>query len=720
MTDPSTDQLDLEPVVTLEGAVERIVYENPDSGFFVGRLRREGAHELDTFVGNMMAVSPGETVRLRGRWVDDKKFGRQLKVESYETLKPATVDGIEKYLGSGLIQGIGPKYAKRLVDAFGQDTFRVIDEEPKRLEKVEGIGPKRAARIREAWQAQKAVQSIMVFLQGHNITTSQAVKIYKQYGDKAAAVLRENPYRLAQDISGISFATADKIARQLGIDETAPPRLEAGLQHVLWQASTMGHAFLPRTQLLEEAAELLGVAAEALPPALDAAAAEHTVFVEEDRVFLPNLYTAEKGIAERLKVLLGSPAEPVTDRTENALKWVEKHHDITLSEEQREALRRAVQDKVLVITGGPGTGKTTVINSLLAIMQKKGLSYLLAAPTGRAAKRMEEATGREASTIHPLHEFSPKTGNFVRNEANPIAADLIVVDEVSMMDEVLMHCVLKALPPFTRLVLVGDVDQLPSVGAGSVLFDLIASQAVPVVRLETVFRQAAQSGIIANAHRINQGEYPAFNDEDFFLIDRADAHRALETIVEIVTHRIPQKFGLDPRRDIQVLSPMRRGEAGINRLNEALQEALNPGGEALPRRGLRQGDKVMQLRNNYELDVYNGDVGQIDTVDAETLEFEVAFHDDRRVLYSFDDLDELSLAYAATVHKAQGSEYPAVVLAFLTDHYMMLQRNVLYTAITRGKPLVVIVGNPKAVALATRNSRLTRRNTALADRLRNK
>lgn len=712
-------QLDVEPLVTIQGRVARIIYESAESGFFVARLHVDDRMEPVTFVGNLMALSQGETVRLQGRWVEDKKWGRQLRVESYETVLPSSIEGIEKYLGSGLIEGIGPAFAKRLVQAFGVETLRVIDEQPERLRSVPGIGRKRAAQIREAWSSQKAIQSIMIFLQGHGVTPSQAVKIYKEYGDKAVAVLRENPYRLADEISGIGFRGADQIAAQLGIAKDSPARLQAGLLHVLRNATGDGHLFLPEKELKETAAELLGVEEEVLANPLIQLVAQQSLVREDEALYLPNLYKAERECARLLKRLIATPYDPVPVQVENALRWVEKTQQITLSAEQRDAIRVGVTAKVMVITGGPGTGKTTVINGLLAILEKKALSFLLAAPTGRAAKRMEAATGRDSRTIHRLLEYSPKTGDFQRNENHPLVTDLVVIDETSMMDTPMMHSLLKAMPPFGRLILVGDVDQLPSVGPGNVLFDIIASQTVPVVRLKTVFRQAAQSGIVANAHLVNEGKYPAFNDTDFFLIERHDPARALEAVLELVVRRIPAKFGLDPLRDIQVLAPMRRGDAGIDRLNEALQAALNAQGAPVPRRNFRQGDKVMQLKNNYELDVYNGDVGIITLLDETAKELEVTFEDDRVVLYPFDALDNLTLAYAATVHKSQGSEYPAVVLVFLPQHFMLLQRNVLYTAITRGKRLVLLVGNAKAVGMAVRNCKIARRNTRLAERLRN-
>jgi len=715
-----TTQGNLTPPVHLEGTVKRIVFESADTGFMVARLEVEGQVDLVTFVGNLLAVSEGEMVRLTGQWVEDKKFGRQLRVETFESVVPSTVAGIENYLASGLIEGIGPTYAKRLVESFGTDTLRVIDEEPHRLRDVPGIGKKRALQIREGWAEQRAVQSIMIFLQGHGITASQSVKIYQQYGDGAMAILRNNPYQLAEDISGISFKGADKIAMEMGIAKDADERLEAGVAHVLQQATVHGHLFLPATELLEESVRLLDIGPEPMAAALDRAILGAKIIRDHEACYTPKAHQAEVGTADYLKRLISTPSESIEILSmENALKWVQKKLAIELAEEQQEAIRTGLQSKVMVITGGPGTGKTTVINSLLSILDKKSVSYLLAAPTGRAAKRMEEATDRESRTIHRLLEFSPKFGGFARDESDPLLTDLVIIDEASMLDMQLMFSLVKALPPFARLILVGDIDQLPSVGAGNVLMDIIASQVIPVVRLQTIFRQAEQSGIVVNAHRINTGQHPQFNTEDFFVIDRPDPARALETIVEVVTNRLPKKFGLDPIHDIQVLSPMRRGETGMIRINEALQAAMNPEGSPIAKRDLREGDKVMQLRNNYELDVYNGDVGVITRVDTVAKEVEVAYEDQRRILYGFDDLDDLGLAYAMTVHKSQGSEYPAVVVPMLSQHYMMLQRNVLYTAITRGKQLVVIVGDEKAINMAVNNSRLSHRNTLLAERLRN-
>lgn len=705
----------VEPV-QLEGIVERIVYENTDNGFFVARLRVEDRPEPVTFVGNLMAVSPGETIRIRGEWIDDKRFGRQVRVSGYETVLPSSVEGIEKYLGSGLIHGIGPAYAKRLVKAFGAETLRVIDEEPHRLRNVEGIGRKRAEQIREAWAEQRAIQSIMVFLQGHGVSTAQAVRIYKRYGDGAVAVLREDPYRLAEDIAGIGFAGADTIAHNLGIEDAAPQRLQAGMLHTLQQATAEGHCFLPADELVRRAAELLKVDADSLAAPLEALCESEAAVREDDRVYTRLLYDAETGVANELQRLLAEPAPEIEIHVENAIKWCEKRWSIELSPEQQDAIRRAADSKLLIVTGGPGTGKTTVIQSLIGIFERKNQSVRLAAPTGRAAKRMEEASKREAKTIHRFLEFSPNTRGFLRNRDNPIDADVVIVDEASMIDIGLMHALLLALPDAVRLIVVGDVDQLPSVGPGNVLVDLIASQRIPVVRLETVFRQAAESGIISNAHRINRGQQPEFNDRDFFFVERPEPAEALDTVLELVAQRIPKKFDLDPKRDIQVLAPVHRGEAGVQNLNRRLQEALNPG-PAPAVKALRLGDKVIQTRNNYELEVFNGDIGTVADLHEESKEAHIQF-EDGAVLYPYDEVDQLALAYAITIHKSQGSEYPAVVLPLMRQHYTMLQRNILYTAITRAKKLVIIVGDPKALASAVRNTQNIRRHTRLPDRLR--
>lgn len=701
----------------IEGAVARLVFENPDTGFVVGRLEVAGEAELTTFVGAMLAISPGDTVRLWGHWETDPRFGPQFRVHRYDTVLPHTAQGIERYLGSGLVPGIGPKMAQRLVEAFGTETLRVIDEEPQRLRRVSGIGRKRAKDIRAAWQKQRSLQAVMVFLQGVGIGTAQAARIYKQYGDKAVAVIRQNPYRLATEVAGIAFKSADVIARQVGIPEDSPLRAQAGLRYALERAGAEGHVFLPAEELVERAAELLGQRVETVEPTLAAAIQSGVVERDAHGVYTPILHRAEMQAARRISDLLRGPLPQVPIQIDKALAWIERTREIQLSPEQREAVRLALEAKALVITGGPGTGKTTVLTGILDVWERKGLKAVLAAPTGRAAKRMEAATGRGAQTLHRLLEFSPQQGGFTRNEANPIDADVVVLDECSMIDTLLLAASMDALRPDCRLVLVGDVDQLPSVGPGAVLMDLIASQALPVVHLRTVFRQAGQSGIVHNAHRVNQGQEPEFNDADFFFVERLDPAAARDTIVELAARRIPAKFGLDPRRDVQVLAPIRRGPAGVEGLNEALQTALNPSVERLAGRPFGIGDKVMQQRNNYELDVFNGDVGIVASFDDPSNTATIQF-DGRAVAYPHDALDELDLAYAGTIHKSQGSEYPAVIMALLPQHYMLLQRNVLYTGLTRAKQLVVIVGDPRSIQRAARTTESARRHTALGDRLR--
>jgi len=704
---------------TIEGTVERIVFENADTGFVVGRINIEGSPELTTFVGALLTVTPGETARITGRWIDDKKFGRQIKVEAYQSILPSSMDGIEKYLGSGLIQGIGKAYAKRLVDAFGSSTLEVIDKHPEKLRRVEGIGQKRAKQIRESWKEQRGIQEVMVFLQGHGIGTAQAIKIYKKYKDRSASVLREDPYRVAEEISGIGFAGADAIARNMEIPADSVKRLKAGLAHVLREEISQGHMFLNEEELLSKGSELLSVEKELLEDALKVQIEEKGLRQEPWGIYLDVLYHAETSCADHFHRLLNEEKTPLDINLPKAIEWVEEKNGISLSEEQQTAIGTANESPMMVVTGGPGTGKTTLINSLIAILQFKGLSVLLAAPTGRAAKRMEEASGQPARTLHRLLEFNGHRGGFTRDEMNPLDTDVLVIDECSMIDVSLMEGVLKAVMGSTRLILVGDIDQLPSVGPGNILMDVIASGCVPTVRLKTIFRQAAESGIISNSHRINRGEEPIYEkSEDFFFIERDEPERTMSTVVELITNRIPDKFGLDPMTEVQVMSPMHRGATGVSAMNTTLQDVLNPTGQPVPRRNFRVGDKVIQVRNNYDLDVFNGDMGIIAGVNAEEQEVRVDYESKGPVAYEFNDLDNLNLSYAITVHKSQGSEYPAVVIPLVWEHYVMLQRNVLYTAITRAKQLVVLVGDSRAMNRALKNIDSTRRNTRLAERLK--
>ncbi|MFN8060598.1 MAG: ATP-dependent RecD-like DNA helicase [Vicinamibacterales bacterium] len=693
------------------GTVERVTFHHADSGFAVLRVRIDGRREPATVVGHIASVAPGEEVQGSGAWVVDKTHGLQFKTSWLRTVPPTSLEGIEKYLGSGLIRGIGRHYAKKLTAAFGTSVFDVIEREPSRLRDVEGIGPLRAQRIAEGWTSQRAVRDIMVFLHGHGVGTSRAVRIHRTYGAEAIAAITADPYRLARDIRGIGFVVADRVAERLGVAKDAVVRLRAGLGYALQRAQDEGHCGLPIDEMVSQAAALLGVEAELVRRTI--ADARERGLVVEDSVdgvrcgFLPHLHQAEEVVAARLAALARGVAPwPAIDAAK-AIPWVEQKVGLTLGAAQREALTRAVVSKVLVVTGGPGVGKTTLLKSMLAVLRAKHVRVALAAPTGRAAKRAAEATGLEAKTIHRLLEVNPRDGSFRRDERHPLDCDLLVIDEASMVDVPLMAAVTRALPDRAALWLVGDVDQLPSVGPGQVLADVIAAGVVPVVRLTDVFRQSSESDIIDVAHAVNRGEVPdlgRLGHGDCLFVDAPDLDRALPLIVELVTRRLPAAHRLHPTRDIQVLCPMNRGSLGVKSLNVALQQALNPTpSAAVERFSVRfgVGDKVMQIENDYDKEVYNGDIGVVSRIDDEEGELAVAF-DARDVVYDFDELDRLVLAYASSIHKAQGSEYPAVVVPLTTQHYLMLQRRLLYTAVTRARRLVVLVGQRKALALAVR------------------
>lgn len=712
----------------LAGLVERVTFHNDENGFCVLRAKARGHRDLVTVVGHAASIVVGEWITASGEWVNDRTHGQQFKARFLRTSAPTSVDGIEKYLASGMIRGIGPVYAKKLVEAFAEKVFDVIEAEPNRLREIDGIGPVRAARIAAAWEEQKVVREIMVFLHSHGVGTARAVRIFKTYGADAIQVMTENPYRLARDIRGIGFKTADAIAMKLGIEKTAIVRVRAGISYALTEAMDDGHCGLPTEELVPNAEELLGVPKDLVHTALELELSDGTVIAdrvgETDCIFLAGLYRAERLIAERLLTLRdGKLPWPWID-PEKALPWVEQRTGLTLAESQKAALKLALVCKLLVITGGPGVGKTTIVNSILRILAAKGVNTLLCAPTGRAARRMSETTGMEAKTIHRMLEVDPRFGVFKRTAENPLDCDLLVVDETSMVDVLLMQALLKALPDRAALLVVGDVDQLPSVGPGQVLADMIGSGALPVVRLMEVFRQAAQSRIIMCAHRINQGLIPDLgkpeDTSDFYFVAAGDPETAVARIIELVKTRIPNRFDLDPIRDIQVLCPMNRGGVGARSLNIELQKALNPSsGRKIERFGwtFAPGDKVMQIENDYDKEVYNGDIGYIDDVDPETAEL-VASFDGRAVTYGFGELDTLVPAYAATIHKSQGSEYPAVVIPVMTQHYTMLQRNLLYTGVTRGKRLVVLVGQKKAVAIAVRSVSGRRRWSKLQEWLK--
>ena len=734
----------------LSGSVERITYYNDETGYTVLRLMPDSrgmlpyAHgqNLITVVGNLPEVNPGEWLKLTGQWLNHPKHGRQFQVELCEQSTPASVEGIKRYLGSGMVRGVGKVMAERIVNRFGAETLEVIDADPQRLGEVLGIGRKRVDNIIKAWAEQRAIKDVMVFLHGHGISTHLAVKIYKQYGDQSLAVVQSTPYRLVQDIHGIGFKTADKIAQALGLAAHDPARIEAGIHYTLSRMAEDGHVYVPQAELEPEAAEILGVPAERVTTVLQAL--ENSELVrretliydipaeqnraaavrEEEAVYLPALYFSETGLTRQVRRLIEHPTSRLRGAgrlTSSGAKTVAGAPALTA--QQQQAIQATLAHKLPILTGGPGTGKTTTLRTLLDTLDAGGHTYALASPTGRAAKRLTEATGREARTIHRLLEFKPGEG-FGRNEHNPIDADLIVIDEASMLDLVLAYNLLRAVGSDSHLLLVGDIDQLPSVGAGDVLRDLIASDVAAVVRLETIFRQAADSLIIRNAHRINQGLMPETqaDAQDFFLFIKDEPEETATLLVDIVAKRIPHKFGLDPLDDVQVLAPMYNGALGVTRLNTILQETLNPPGgrkveKRLGGRVFRVGDKVMQTVNNYDKSVYNGDIGRVTAIDpiGQTLTVSI---DGAPVVYDFLEADELMHAFAVSVHKSQGSEYPCVVIPVVVQHYLMLQRNLLYTAVTRARRLVVLVGTRRAIQIAVRTNPVVQRHTALDWRLK--
>ena len=723
----------------LRAVVERITYQNEQNGYTVLKCAAKGYHELITAVGTMAEPHVGSVLSMTGEWKVDAKYGRQFSVASYEETLPATVYGMEKYLGSGLVKGIGPKYAKRIVTAFGAETLNVIEEMPDRLLEVPGIGRARVEQIKKSWTEQKEVKNIMLFLQGHDVSTSHATKIYKTYGEKSIELVQENPYRLADDIWGIGFRTADTIAAKLGFSHEKFERLRSGLTYTLNRLSEEGHCYATREMLLKTGAELLEVEESLLSMTLDemirtgdvkTAQIPQPVPEEETpaapaeepagtAIYLPPFWFAEAGTARRLRRIYASL--PGTAVTEDCLRSVLSAQDgMVYDPVQAEAIETAVRSKILILTGGPGTGKTTTTLGIIRAFRTAGAKVLLAAPTGRAAKRLSETTGMEAKTLHRLLEIKPAEG-YPRNEENPLEGDVLIVDECSMIDILLMYALLRAVPDSMRLILVGDVDQLPSVGAGNVLRDMIDSGMFPVVRLTKIFRQARTSRIILNAHRINQGQMPDLSngkDTDFFFMEQEDPDAAARLIADLVSRRLPAHYHVGPG-EVQVLTPMRRGSIGAANLNTLLQETVNPGETGLRHSGIlyRTRDKVMQIRNNYDREVFNGDIGEVSAVNPEERELTVNF-DGREVTYDVSELEELTLAYATTIHKSQGSEYPIVVMPVLMSHYVMLERNLIYTGVTRAKKALVIVGTRKALAMAVRNQNAEKRNTMLAERIR--
>ncbi len=718
-------------LVELSGQIERVTYADAESGFTIARVKVADKRDPVTVVGELISAVPGEILQMKGRWVHHPKYGKQFRVIESKTQTPATAYGIRKYLGSGMVKGIGPVMADRIVSRFGKETLSVIENHTERLLEVAGIGDARIAMIKKAWEDQREIRDVMIFLQAQGVSPGYAAKIFKTYGKQAVAVVKEDPYRLARDIFGIGFLTADRIAERLGIPKNAPIRIHAGILYTLQRLSEEGHVYYPYPLLMEKCRQTLDVEPVEIAEGIERLRREKRIIVEsppssrEARIYLSRLYQFESGIAEALKQLSTARRSLEIPDAEFAAKEAQRALAITLEPDQVQAVRAACRHKVLVITGGPGTGKTTLIRALLALFAARGARMLLAAPTGRAAKRMTQACGFEAKTLHRLLEYSPKHHGFLRNEHRLLKCHLLVVDEASMIDTALMYHLLKAVPESAALILVGDVNQLPSVAAGNVLKDIIASGRIPVVFLKKIFRQAEGSQIIVNAHRINAGEFPDIRvpegrdvPSDFFFIDREDPEKVLQTIVWLAKRRIPDRFGLDPVEEIQVLSPMHKGVVGAENLNRQLQQELNPGPDSIWRQGFafRLHDKVMQIRNNYDKEVFNGDIGKIVRIQREDQELVVAF-DKMHVVYDFSELDEIVLAYAISVHKSQGSEYPAVIVPVLTQHYILLQRNLIYTAVTRAQRLLVMVGTRKALAIAVKNDKTQKRYTGLMERL---
>jgi exodeoxyribonuclease V alpha subunit len=706
----------------LSGVVERITFVNEDNGFCVIKIKSKGFYDLVTVVGNLASVNVGSTLKLKGQWKMDSKYGRQFNAFDYREVVPATIAGIEKYLGSGLIKGIGPKYARRIVRYFKEDTLRVIEEEPDKLINVEGIGKKRLEMIKKAWHEQKEIKNVMLFLQSHGVSTGYAVKIYKTYGNESISIVRENPYRLADDIWGIGFKTADKIAQKLGFDKNSFERCRSGIIYVLNQLSNEGHCYATREQLVSETIKILELEENLVEGTLDKMIEDKLVIPDENNsIYLPPFYHSEVGTAKRIREIVNTKCSLGLSDIDRIIDDIQKECNIFYDKVQIDAIKAAAASKFMVLTGGPGTGKTTTTLAIIKIFQKMGKMVLLAAPTGRAAKRMSETTGMEAKTIHRLLEYSPMDG-YQKNAENKLQCDVLIIDETSMVDIILMYNLLKAVKDETIVILVGDVDQLPSVGAGNVLKDIIDSGEVTFIRLTRIFRQALGSAIITNAHLINKGTMPKLKcgkKSDFFFIEEEEPEKIAETIKKLCTKRLPSYYNINPINDIQVLSPMQRGIAGTHNLNIILQEALNPSKITIKYGGTvyRLNDKVMQIKNNYDKNVFNGDIGNITHIDMEDKTLIISF-DGNNVEYDVTELDQVVLAYATTVHKSQGSEYQVVVAPLTMQHYMMLQRNLLYTCVTRAKKVFVLVGTEKAIYMAVSNNKIQQRNTMLSQRLK--
>lgn len=706
-------------MMKLRCVVEHITYQNQENGYSVMRVKVKDYADLVTLVGNLLDVPVGAVLLCDGVWKMDKRYGRQFVCETWEEVMPATVYGIEKYLGSGLVKGIGPKFAHLIVERFGTETIDIIEEDIERLYQVPGIGKKRVEKIRESWEKQKDIKNVMLFLQQYGVSTAYAAKIYRQYGKESIDQVKENPYRLADDIWGIGFKTADGIAGKMGYGKNDLRRCRSGIQYTLNELADEGHVYAVEEQLIEAAGKLLEADREPIVQAMAGMIASEDLIREQEAIYLPPFYHSERGTARRLLALMTSRSSALFEGNID-IQAIEKATGVGYDDVQVAAIRQAVRSRVMVLTGGPGTGKTTTTQGIIAAYRAAGLRVLLAAPTGRASKRMSEATGMEAKTIHRLLEFNPQDG-YKRNDDNPLEGDVLIVDECSMIDIILMYNLMKAIPVQMRLILVGDIDQLPSVGAGNVLRDIIDSGQVPVIRLTRIFRQAQSSRIVMSAHAINQGRYPDTSngkDTDFFFIRKDDPEQVAEEIVKLVKHRLPKAYN-QPLSNIQVLTPMQRSVVGAGNLNMLLQQALNTSTLGISRGGInyRLGDRVMQIRNNYDKNVFNGDIGIIEKVNMEDRTLCIRF-DGSLVEYEASELDEVTLAYATTIHKSQGSEYPIVVIPVLMTHFVMLQRNLIYTGITRAKKICVLIGQPKALAYAIRNLTVNKRNTRLKERLR--
>ena len=703
----------------MRGEVERIVYSGDETGYTVCRLRVPGKLEFATVVGSLPGIQPGERLELEGRWLNHTKYGLQFQVSTYTSHLPASANAIKRYLSSSFVKGIGPVMAGRLVDRFGEDTLEVIETDADKLIEVKGIGPARVTSIQTSWEAQKEVRNVMIFLQGHGISSSYATRIYKIYGHEAIGIVKQNPYRLAQDIRGIGFKTADGIAQNMGMDPHSPFRAQAVVEYTLNELASDGHMFAPLNELVAACIERVELPEVLLLEGVEALKDYGRVIEDSEAVYLRGLYQAERGVADSIKTLTAASVNRKEFDTERAVSWAQKRMALGLTSTQIEAIEMAVTKKFSVVTGGPGTGKTTILRAVLLILSALNLTIVLAAPTGRAAKRMSEATGHDAKTLHRLLDFRPGEGKFHHDQDNPLTTDVVVIDETSMVDTVLMYHLLKAVPREASVLLVGDMDQLPSVGPGNVLRDILESEAVPFVSLTDIFRQGERSEIVQQAHQINQGLMPRWSKDllrrsDFYVIPADDPDKVADLIVELAAERIPRRFGFDPMREIQVLCPMNRGSVGSSALNARLQEALNPHGPSVTRFGrtFRSGDKVLQTVNDYDKDVFNGDLGWVDGIEMDSGTMTVAY-EDGEVSYDFSELDELLPAYAISVHRSQGSEYPAVVVPVTTQHYPLLQRNLLYTAVTRGRRLVVLVGSPRAIAISVKNRSTLERHTGL-------